>query len=304
MIKFKGFFSHTIGRRRKKKRNSSFENSDATLLSSAELRAFMRHDAHRIEKAFYNNIFIDKLEYFRGKRQNLFTIFSLLKKRRENLQAPDVLWAQRIAEEFEALEKHYIKEESITPLPVDMVGAREFFKAIRLRRSCRVWSEIQPSSNELLEMAQMMIEAASWAPCSGNRQAWRFRIMVDKAEKQLLKELKERHCFTAPCLIFVGIDRRLYGALGQEETGIFLDAAAAINQMILTAHMGHFGTCWNHFARDLIGSRQKNIEQYELFCERLNIGDYIEPIAVIALGTPKTITPPPKRMELGDLLID
>ena len=102
-----------------------------------------------------------------------------------------------------------------------------------------------------------MIDAGRWAPNSGDRQPWRFLIMVEKAEKHLLKHVKEQHCYDAPCLIFVGADKRVYGGLGDNEAGLHIDGGAAIMQMVLAAHASHFGVCWNHFSRDLIESRPK-----------------------------------------------
>ena len=97
-----------------------------------------------------------------------------------------------------------------------------------------------------------MIDAGRWAPNSGDRQPWRFLIMVEQEEKHLLKHIKEQHCYDAPCLIFVGADRRVYGGLGDNEAGLHIDGGAAIMQMVLAAHASHFGVCWNHFSLDLI----------------------------------------------------
>ena len=148
-----------------------------------------------------------------------------------------------------------------------------------------------------------MIDAARWAPNSGDRQPIRFKIIVEPQEKALLAGLKEEHCYAAPCLIFVGSDRRFYGGLGQNEAGIYIDAAAAAMQMVLTAHAAHFGVCWNHFSRDLIESRERNRTVYEQFAQAMNIPGYVEPVAIIAFGHAAFHPPVPPRMSVDSMLL-
>ena len=148
-----------------------------------------------------------------------------------------------------------------------------------------------------------MIDAGRWAPNSGDRQPWRFLIMVEQDEKHLLKHIKEQHCYDAPCLIFVGADRRVYGGLGDNEAGLHIDGGAAIMQMVLAAHASHFGVCWNHFSLDLIELRPRNGEIYRAFAEKMGIPDYIEPIAIIAFGHAAFHPPVPPRMAVESLLL-
>ncbi|ELZ56304.1 NADH dehydrogenase/NAD(P)H nitroreductase [Haloferax sp. ATCC BAA-646] len=172
-----------------------------------------------------------------------------------------------------------------------------FTDLLKSRRSTRTWADNQPSEKRLRKIAYQMIEGAKWAPNSGNRQAWRFKIIIDDEKKKLLDGIKEEHTVSAPLLIFVGMDTRLYGDVADSETSIYLDAGAAIMQMVLTAHNAGLGTCWNHFGKDLIKSRESNKEDYQKFTNRLDIPDYIEPMAIVCVGKPEFIPPIPERSD-------
>jgi nitroreductase len=281
----------------------SLDQLAAPELSSDELRAFMRHDAHRIEKAFYNRIFDSKRSYFDMRRGNVFSAFDRLVERGEPTDEPTVRWAKQIADEFERLEETFIGPQSRSPEPLDLARADEFLALVKTRRSVRLWADQQPTAAELETFAMTMIEAGTWAPNSGNRQPWRFRIITDQAEKDLLKGLKEEHCYNAPCLIFVGMDSRFYGALGENEAGLHVDAGAAIMLMKLCAHAAGFGVCWNHFCRDLLESRPRNGEIYSAFASALHVPEHVEPVAILAFGRAASIPPVPARQSPTQLLI-
>ena len=280
-----------------------FHESDRSALSDAELMAFMRHDAHRIEKSFYNRIFAAKRPFYEQRRDNVLQAVAILKQRGYDITEPTIVWAREIAETFEHLEGRFIQRKSTSPQPIDNLAADSFLSLVASRRSSRVWSEAQPPEAELGAFARRMIDAARWAPNSGDRQPIRFKIIIDPQEKALLAGLKEEHCYAAPCLIFVGSDRRFYGGLGQNEAGIYIDAAAAAMQMVLTAHAAHFGVCWNHFSRDLIESRERNRTVYAQFAQAMNIPGYVEPVAIIAFGHAAFHPPVPPRMSVDSMLL-
>ena len=292
-----------LGRGSSDPRLKTFHESDETKLSNDELRAFMRHDAHRIEKAFYNKIFASKREFYDQRRQNVYRSVSLLRERGEDVGERTTVWAAEIADGFAELESRFIEPKSTRPQTISLEDCERYMDLVRTRRSTRVWAADQPPAAVLTEFARTMIEAASWAPSSGNRQPIRYKIVVDPEQKRTLAGLKEEHCYAAPCLIFVGVDRRFYGGLGENEAGVYIDAGAAAMQMVLAAHAAHYGVCWNHFATDLIASRKKNEEIYARFTTEQNIPDYIEPIAIIAFGVADFHPPVPARVSVEDLLL-
>jgi nitroreductase len=272
-------------------------------LSDDELLALMRHEAHRVEKAVYNRYLETKREDYVKKHARVGKILDLLRERGVAGDEPTVQWARRIFEGFEDLETRFVKAHSRAPEDFDRRRAEEFVELVRQRRSSRVWHEEQPSSEELEAFARVMIDAARWAPNSGNRQAWRFVILSTPERKRLMADIKEPHTVRAPLLVFVGMDRRLYGALGREERSIFIDAGAAVENMLLAAHLAGMGACWNHLARDLIDSREVNRQRYAAFCADCGVPDYVEPIGLVAIGRVAFIPPVPERMAVKSLIL-
>lgn len=284
-------------------RDYRYTQIDDIELSDEKLMSLMRHEAHRIEKTIYNDILDSKYEIYKEKKNRVERIIKILVDRGYQLTHPVIDWAAKICDSFDDLQASFISVYSKKPEPLQLSKASEFGEFVQSRRSVRVWAETQPDDKDLAALALQVIDAARWAPTSGNRQPWRFKIMTDDADKSLLSGLKENHCTSAPVCIFVGMDTRLYGAFSDRETGIYIDAGAAIQNMILCAHSTGLGTCWNHFATDLIESREANVKSYAVFRERLNIPDYIAPIAIVAIGYPEFIPPTPARMDVKELVL-
>ncbi len=277
--------------------------SDPAAMSTEEILALMRHESHRIEKALYNGIIETKRHIYEAKRDRLASLHKLLEERGVPRDEPTVQWSRWIHDSFDRLDEAVSEASSQPREAIDLAKAGPFLDMLKSRRSVRVWASEQPDSAVFRELADRMIDAARWAPNSGNRQALRFRIMTDEREKRLLCRLKEEHCISAPMLIFVGSDSRIYGALGEEERCLYIDSGAAIMQMILLAHDCGFGCCWNHFADDLVGSRELNIEKYAAFSKALGIPDYIAPVAILAVGAAAFIPPVPARMDAGSYML-
>jgi nitroreductase len=274
-------------------------------LTDDELLSLMRHEAHRIEKSTYNDIFKTKYGMYLEKAKRLDCIFFTFKQRNKFATESTVLWAKKIRASFENLYDGFISPNSSKAKEYSFTKLESFANQISERRSIRVWDTEQLENTEWLKIANLMVDSARWAPCSGNRQPWKFKVLIEKKDKILLGKLKEEHCISAPLLIFVGMDKRVYGSLSNKdyETALFVDAGAAVMAMITGAHESGLGTCWNHFGRDLIESRKVNQETYHQFCKVLDIEEYIEPVAILAVGIPKYIPPTPARMDIKDLII-
>lgn len=273
-------------------------------LSDEELLTIVRHEAHRIEKAVYNEILSEKRDYYEEKSDRIENCVKILVNERDfPIDHPIISWAIEIQSLVQDRESTLISEKSSAAPEVNLTELDEFVEFVKNRRSTRVWSDDQPSGDKLHQVASKMIEGAKWAPNSGNRQAWRFKIITEEDEKNLLGGIKEDHTVSAPLLIFVGMDKRMYGDVADSETSIYLDAGAAVMQMTLTAHNAGLGTCWNHFGMDLINSRKKNKEDYAKFTEQLAIPDYIEPMAILCAGKPKFIPPTPVRPSNQEYII-
>jgi len=272
-------------------------------LSDGEILGIIRHEAHRIEKAIYNDIISEKEKKYKLKKERVENSIKVLEKRGYSTEKPTLSWARKVIS-LNNGNKDFIENNRSTPPKMDPSKLDSYIDFVSERRSTRVWKNEQPNESTLIEIGQKMIEAATWAPHSGNRQSWRFLLMPKSSEREPLGVIKEEHTMSAPLLIFVGMDSRLYGDVADSETGIYIDAGAAAMQMIMAAHNAGIGTCWNHFGRDLINSREQNKQAYTKFAEIHNIPQYVEPIAIIAVGMPEYIPPTPPRPALDQLVLN
>ncbi|MBE3667131.1 hypothetical protein BOO35_18865 [Vibrio navarrensis] len=279
--------------------------SKLTILSSEELLSLMKHEAHRIEKSIYNGIFEDKKNIYIEKFNRIKNIVSILEERKELISDPSYLWAKDIFLTFNDLENGFIEPRSLNAKSFDMERLNVSSEILNSRRSTRVWSKCQLEKNEFEKISNILINCGIHAPCSGNRQPWKFLPMIDQKEKMLLKGLKEEHCTSAPLLIFVGMDKRVYGSLSgkYDESAMYLDAGACIMAMISAANDAGLGTCWNHFAKDMIFARKSNIQRYSEFSNYMKIPDYIEPMAILAIGIPEFLPPVPVRLSVENVKI-
>jgi len=273
-------------------------------LSNTQLLSLGRHEAHRIEKAYYNESLDTKSAYYLSVRDRLTQILMLIRERNAFKEDhPVVSWIGTIVEAYDAIGDEFVKQYSTAAPLLKLHEARSYIDGLSKRRSCRLWATQQPSREILQEASKLFVEAARWAPTSGNRQPWRFRVILDQAEKDLLIGLKEPHCIKAPLLIYVGMDKTVYGAIGKNESSIYIDASAAIMQMILLAEKIGLASCWNHFARDLIFSRPSNPDRYRNFVKQLGIPPEVEPVAIVCFGLPLLVTPIPPRLPVDEVMI-
>ena len=190
------------------------------------------------------------------------------------------------------------------------------FRTIRDRRSVRryLWTEV---SNSVL---QRVLDAARWAPSAHNAQPWRFIVvkhlnvkrrlaegMAGKWNKDLyrdgtLPEERERLIkasikqFTDPptlivvCLTMEDMDKYPDEKRQVAEYVMAVQSvAAAIQNMLLTAHAEGLGACW--FCAPLFCP--------EVVRESLGISRDIRPQALITLGYPteRLKAPPRKPLE-------
>jgi len=260
-----------------------------------ELVSIAKHEAHRIEKAFYAGYMnTEKSGSYHQSHKNLGEILEILECRSLDLQRKDIIWLKSIYTSFHHMD-HFLENGRIQSPTFDNNKLQDYEEFAKTRRSTRTWRDNSFSEDQLFYIGKKLIECARWAPCSGNRQPWFFKILIKQEDKDLLKGIKENHCITAPLVIFVGVHRSSYGAIGTKEQGMYVDGGAAAMQMVMAAHHAGLGSCWNHFCYDFVYSRPKNLPIFKNFYNKLQIPDDIEPIALVAFGTPAFVSPPPLR---------
>jgi coenzyme F420-0:L-glutamate ligase/coenzyme F420-1:gamma-L-glutamate ligase len=196
--------------------------------------------------------------------------------------------------------------------------SRGFHEVIRDRRSVRNFLSREVSKDVL----RKTLRAATWAPSAHNAQPWRFIVITDHDTKQRLSEAMASkwsrdlvrddvprdaanrlvedsvELFTmAPVLVIAALttvdmnnypDRRRQNA---EYTMAVQSLAAAVQNILLTAHSEGLGSCWfcaPLFCQDVVRSV-------------LGIPGNVEPQALIALGYPSGRTDPPPRKALSQI---
>ena len=149
----------------------------------------------------------------------------------------------------------------------------ELIDAILGRRSIRKYKEKDVEDEKI----RKILEAAIWAPSSGNTQTWRFYIVRDERIKRELSAsaLNQRHIRESPVVIVVGYDmQEMYSAYRERGVTLYAiqDAAAATQNMLLRAYDLGLGTCW-------VGAFDEN-EVSRI----LDLPKYVRPVAIVTVG--------------------
>lgn len=157
-------------------------------------------------------------------------------------------------------------------------------EAIRTRRSIRLFTDKPVEEDKL----RLVLEAARLAPSAGNRQPWRFIVVLDPIVREEIKRVKEKYrprpkpeaklpsrrspLDTAPVII-VGCAVPNESFPGTEFWKI--DVAIALQNLVLAAHSLGLGTCW-------IGVHHEEEELKKI----LGAPEEIRIVAMVALGYP------------------
>ncbi len=163
----------------------------------------------------------------------------------------------------------------------------EVFECIITRRSIRNYLDIPVEWDKV----GTILEAGRLAPSSGNIQDYNFIVVQDEEKRKAIAEasLRQHWMSKAPVYIVVCADlkksERLYGVRGNRLYSI-QNCAAAIENMLLTAHSLDLGACW-------VGAFDENVVS-----RVLNIPDYARPQAIITIGYSDENPKAPQRFPL------
>ena len=189
-----------------------------------------------------------------------------------------------------------------------------YLEIIKNRRSVKEYS-LKEVSNDVLSR---ILDAGRWAPSAHNAQPWRFILIHDFITKQKLAKTMANRWYRDMSKNGISKERReslikssveqytkapviIIACLTMEDMDEYLDerrkkveyfmavqsVAAAIENMLLSAHCEGLGSCWfcaPLFCQDVV----KKV---------LKIPHYVDPQALITLGYPidKTAPHPPKK---------
>lgn len=170
------------------------------------------------------------------------------------------------------------------------VNKLDLLECIKSRRSIRRYLDLEIPTEKI----GIIIEAGAMAPSSGNLQNWRFIIVKDKETRKQLANacLQQDWMATAPVhIVICGISeiaKQFYGIRG-ERLYTVQNCAAAIQNMLLTAHDLELGACW-------VGAFDENMVR-----KAVSIPENARPQSIITLGIPNEIVPEPKKTDLTHL---
>jgi nitroreductase len=167
----------------------------------------------------------------------------------------------------------------------------DLLDVITKRRSIRSFKK-QELSQTIIEK---LVEAARWAPSAGNFQPWVFVVASSQKIKQNLSiaAYSQKALEEASIVIVVCVDEKRaaesYGVRGKTLYCI-QDTAAAIQNILLTAHSLGLGSCW-------IGAFKEN--EIKIVIEAPK---EMRPIALIPIGYPNESPPVRNRRTLSEIM--
>ena len=121
----------------------------------------------------------------------------------------------------------------------------DVFEAIRTRRSIRKYKDKQVPWDNVVTILQ----AGKYAPSAGNLQSWKFIVVKNDGKRTAIAKacMEQEWMETAPVHIVVVAEpkkiERHYGTRG-ERLYVVQECAAAMENMLLTAHSLGLGACW------------------------------------------------------------
>lgn len=164
----------------------------------------------------------------------------------------------------------------------------ELDKCIKKRRSIRSYLDKDVSWKLLYKI----IDAAHYAPSSGNLQNWRFIVVKDQQKRAKLSHaaLNQHWMTEAPVHIVVCSDNRNIKRQYEKDAKKYIEenCAAAIQNILLKAYDLGLGTCW-------VGSFNSTLAG-----DVIEIKDYAEVIGIITLGY-SAETPISKRHKIQEI---
>lgn len=162
-----------------------------------------------------------------------------------------------------------------------------FYEVIKKRCSIRSYKP-NPVEEEKLNR---ILEAARMAPSAANRQPICFVIIKDEKTKQQLKRVyDEKWFYTAPIIVCVCSIPEKAWIRSDGKNYADIDAAIAMDHLILAATEEGLATCW-------VAAFKVSILKSLL---KLPLG--VEPLAMTPIGYPQDIPEPTYRKPIEDIV--
>ena len=165
--------------------------------TTQEILSAAKHDAHRIEKAFYAGYFrTTKLSAYHVSSQNISRALNELNNRNINLDQPDIKWITEIRDAFFDMESYIESRKS--PAPPSIRKIDTFIAQTNQTKYPHMGSS-NFTETELIQMGEKLIESASWAPCSATDNHGSSKSSPNKVRKIYSSVLKKSIVIRLPC---------------------------------------------------------------------------------------------------------
>ena len=166
-----------------------------------------------------------------------------------------------------------------------MVGAMNFYDAVKTRRSVRQYRGTPVPSEKL----DRIWEAVRWAPSACNLQPWRFLLVKSAEMRERTRCVLQDWVITAP-LVVVALGNRTTAWRRDGVSIHAVDVAIAMEHLVLAAAAEGLGTCW-------ICAYNRTALQ-----DALGIAPEWEAVAVTPLGYADDPAPRTDRKPLADMV--
>jgi nitroreductase len=187
-------------------------------------------------------------------------------------------------EEKEGKEENVVN--AVNPVNIKM----NVFEAIATRRTIRKFTMQEVP----MEILGVILDAGRYAPSAGNLQNWKFILIKNKDNRAKIAEasMQQMWIAEAPVIVVVCAEiekvRQYYGIRGERLYAI-QNCAAAIQNMLLTAHALGLASAW-------IGAFDETMLR-----RAINIPEDIRPQAILPIGYPDEIVPAPTHYMLENV---
>ncbi len=163
-----------------------------------------------------------------------------------------------------------------------------FTSLVENRFSVRDYREEPVARETILKVLQ----AARLAPSACNLQPWHFVVVTQRERREQMRAVYDRDWFVhAPAHVMVCIDTGACWKRGYDGKSYGdVDAAIAMDHIILAATEAGLGTCWIA-AFDPVAARKV-----------LELPGHIEPVVLTPLGVPAATPPQKKRKGLDSMV--
>lgn len=165
----------------------------------------------------------------------------------------------------------------------------DFYELIKKRSSIRKYKPDEVSE----ELLNKVLDAAHWAPSGKNGQPWRFVVIRNQELKQKLVDPCRKQGFIAEAPVLIVIitnEDESYQKQGNYMKSWSIDAALAMDHLMLAATLEGLGTCW-------IGAfDEKEVKK------ALNVPDSLRVVGLTPLGYAAAEGRPKTRKNLKDIV--